>query len=350
MAVNLYEHQKEAIDKLKSGAVLVGGVGSGKSRTAIGYYYIKECGGKVKTNGVGGYSPMRRPKDLYIITTAMKRDSLEWEKELGLFLLSTDQTICPMVKIRIDSWNNIKKYINIKDAFFIFDEQRVVGSGTWVKTFLKITKHNRWILLSATPGDTWLDYVPVFIANGFYKNRTEFVRDHVIFSRFSKYPKIDRYVNTSRLARHKQQLLVRMEYYKPTVAHHQTVHIPYDRDLYKEVFVKRWNVYKDEPIKNSGELCYVLRKVVNQYNERIREVHNCYKMHEKIIVFYNFDYELEMLVQFCEGNAISYSQWNGHRQERIQRTPRSRSVQRRCGRVELRRNKHNRFLFSKLLL
>ncbi len=320
MAVEFYEHQKEAIDKLKSGAVLVGGVGSGKSRTAIGYYYIKECGGKIKMNGSGGYSPMRKPKDLYIITTAMKRDSLEWEKELSLFLLSTDPVICPYtkgVKVIVDSWNKIKNYVGVKDAFFIFDEQRVVGSGTWVKSFLKITKVNNWILLSATPGDTWLDYVPVFIANGFYKNRSEFMRDHVIFSRFSKYPKIDRYINTARLARYKQQILVRMSYQRPTVAHHQIMTIAYDKEWYKEVFVKRWNVFTNEPIKNAGELCLTLRRIVNSHGDRLNQVYECYKRHGKIIVFYNFDYELEMLRRECECLNIVYSEWNGHKHERI---------------------------------
>ena len=73
------------------------------------------------------------PKDLYIITTAKKRDTLEWEGELSPFLLSTNPDVnLYQNKVVIDSWNNISKYKDITDAFFIFDEQRVVGSGTWV--------------------------------------------------------------------------------------------------------------------------------------------------------------------------------------------------------------------------
>ena len=195
MSVELAPHQEEVIDKLKSGSILVGGVGSGKSRTALTYYFKKECKGSLKINGKGDYAEMKLPKDLYIITTARKRDTLEWQKECAPFILSTDPKLSINgVKVVIDSWNNIHKYVNIKKAFFLFDEQRVVGSGLWVKSFLKIVKNNSWILLSATPGDTWMDYVPVFIANGFYKNRTEFLRRHVVYNRFTKYPKIDHYV------------------------------------------------------------------------------------------------------------------------------------------------------------
>ena len=194
MGIDLYDYQIDAISRLKTGSILCGGVGSGKSRTALAYYYIFECGGNIQINGKGKNVPPNNPKDLYIITTAKKRDSLEWEKEASCFIISKNKelSICG-INLVIDSWNNIKKYSDIKDAFFIFDEQRVVGSGVWVKTFLKITRSNNWILLSATPGDQWTDYIPVFIANGFYRNRTEFRIRHCVYSRYSKYPKIERF-------------------------------------------------------------------------------------------------------------------------------------------------------------
>ena len=191
---------------MKNGCILCGGVGSGKSRTALAYYYLLN-GGKLHTEN---YIPMDDPpKDLYVITTARKRDTLEWEGELSPFLLSVHSDVNLYGnKVVVDSWNNIKKYTDVKGAFFIFDEQRVVGNGTWVKSFLKITKSNQWILLSATPGDTWLDYIPVLLANGFYKNRTEFMREHVVFKRFSKFPQVDRYLNTGRLIRLRNSILV----------------------------------------------------------------------------------------------------------------------------------------------
>ena len=181
----LYPHQRQAIDRMFTGCILNGGVGSGKSRTGL-FYYFKENGGWIENQE---YTPMKNPQDLYIITTAMKRDKLEWEGELSHFLLSKDPELNYYKNtVVIDSWNNIKKYTEIKGAFFIFDEDRVCGSGAWVKAFLKIVKSNNWIILSATAGDTWIDYIPVFIANGFYKNRTEFLREHVVYSRFSKFP------------------------------------------------------------------------------------------------------------------------------------------------------------------
>ena len=166
--IQLRDYQLDAVRRMKNGCILCGGVGSGKSRTALAYYYLCEDG----EIGTDEYVPMGDPpKDLYIITTARKRDTCEWEGELSPFLLSPNHEVnLYSNKVVIDSWNNIQKYAEVQNAFFIFDEQRVVGTGAWVKAFLRITKANRWILLSATPGDTWQDYIPVFIANGFYKN------------------------------------------------------------------------------------------------------------------------------------------------------------------------------------
>lgn len=308
MAISLYEHQKDAVEKLRNGSILVGGVGSGKSLVAIAYYFIKECGGKIKTNEVGGYSPMKIPKDLYIITTARKRDTLEWEKECIPF---------PNVKAVIDSWNNAHKYANVKNAFFIFDEQRIVGNGVWVKSFLKITKSNNWILLSATPGDTWMDYIPVFIAHGLYKNRTEFIRRHVVYNNFSKFPKIERYLDTGRLNKFRASILVDMKYKKRTITHEESIMVGFDREIFNTVLLKRWNVYEQRPIKDVGELCHLMRKVVNSDPRRIDTVAQLLEKHSRAIVFYNFNYERDLLLALGEKIKIPTAQWNGHKHELI---------------------------------
>lgn len=320
MAVELYEHQKEAIEKLKNGNILVGGVGSGKSRTGLGYYY-KDCGGKIQINGEGGFSPFKKPMDLYIITTARKRDCKEWEVECAPFLLSTnrEESVCG-VCVTIDSWNNIEKYASVKDAFFLFDEQRVIGSGAWVKAFLKITKNNRWILLSATPGDTWLDYVPVFIANGFYKNRTEFIRSHVVYSNFTKFPKIDHYIATPLLVRLRDSIIVNMRYEKRTIAHDKNVPVPFDREMFNTVMIKRWNIYDKCPVKDVGELCYLMRRVVNSDPRRIDILDQLLNLHPKSIVFYNFNYERDLLLELAKEKNIPVAQWNGHKHEQIPKT------------------------------
>ena len=318
MAINLYEHQRDAIEKIKNGNILVGGVGSGKSLTALAYYYIKECEGKIKMNGESGYSPMKKPKDLYIITTARKRDTLEWEKECVYFRLYTKkEKNINSVTVFIDSWNNITKYANAKNSFFIFDEQRVIGNGTWVKSFLKITKNNNWILLSATPGDTWMDYIPVLIANGWYKNRTEFIRRHVVYNNFTRYPKIDRFIEVTRLVRLREAVIVNMHYKKRTIAHDKSIQVPFDRELFNTVMIKRWNIYEQRPIKDVGELCYLMRKVVNSDSRRIDIVAQILDKHFKVIVFYNFNYERELLLQLGEKLGIPTAQWNGHKHESI---------------------------------
>lgn len=308
--IELRDYQLKAVNEMRNGCILCGGVGSGKSRTALAYYYFMN-GGEL---GSKNYISMKYPQDLYIITTAKKRDSLEWEKEMIPFLLSTnaENLYYKNHKVVVDSWNNIKKYAFVENAFFIFDEQRVVGSGAWVKAFLKITKRNSWILLSATPGDTWSDYIPVFLANGFYKNRTEFNREHVVYSRFAKFPKIDRYINTGRLIRLRNKILVNMDFMRITQAHHEDIYVNYDKLKYKEVAKTRWNPYKDEPIINAAELCYIWRKIVNSDESRQVALLELLEKHPKSIIFYNFDYELDILKGVLEG-LYELGEWNGHK-------------------------------------
>ena len=314
-AIELADYQIKAIREMKNGCILCGGVGSGKSRTALGYYYLNE-GGKLDPNRY--ISMNKHPRDLYIITTAKKRDTLEWDKELAPFLLSTNSEANYYDnKVVIRSWNNISKYQNITNAFFIFDEQRVVGSGAWVKSFLKITKSNGWILLSATPGDTWTDYIPVFIANGFYKNRSEFNREHVVYSRFVKYPKIDRYLNTGRLIRLRDRILINMDFERKTVSHHEDIYVSYDRNLYRETTKNRWNPYEEKPIKNAAELCYIWRKIVNSDVSRQVALLELFEKHPKMIIFYNFDYELDILKGLYYGEGVQVAEWNGHKHQPV---------------------------------
>ena len=316
MGISLYDYQSDAVSRMNNGCILCGGVGSGKSRTALAYYFRQE-GGSLEP-----YKPMcKTPRDLYIITTARKRDELEWEGELIPFLMSTypdlniyDHTIV------VDSWNNIKKYEKVFGAFFIFDEQRVIGTGAWVKAFLKIAKKNKWVLLSATPGDTWQDYIPVFVANGFYKNKTEFQHEHIVYSRFTKYPQIDHFIGTGRLIKHRNDILINMDFERQTVSHHEDIFVNYSVEKYRDVGRSRWDPYKDQPIVNAAGLCYVWRKVVNSDESRQLALLELYEKHPKMIVFYNFDYELDILKGLGYGKDVAIAEWNGHKHQPIPST------------------------------
>ena len=305
----LYDFQMEAVKKARNGSILNGSVGSGKSRTGL-FYYFKENGGWIEGSD---YTPMKNPKDLYIITTAKKRDSLEWDQELAWYRLSTNpETNYYKNKIVVDSWNNIKKYSEIKGAFFLLDEDRVTGSGAWVKAFLKIAKNNDWIILSATPGDTYMDYWAVFVANGFYKNKTEFQREHVVYSRFAKFPQIERYIGTQRLDRLRNRILIDMTVQRHTKPHHEDIYCNYDVQFYKDIFKKRWNPYKDEPIQQASSLCYVLRRIVNEDDSRQVALLELLEDHPKAIVFYNFDYEREILLNLGYAEGTKIAEWSGH--------------------------------------
>ena len=361
MADILADYQLDAISRMRNGCILVGGVGSGKSRTSIGYY-CQEQGGVLYPDR---FVKLKKPKDLYIITTARKRDTKEWEGELTYFLLSTDpEDSLYDHKIVIDSWNNIQKYKDVKDAFFIFDEQRVVGYGAWSKTFIKICKSNNWILLSATPGDTWQDYIPVFVANGFYRNKTEFENEHIVWRRFAKYPQIEKYINTTRLIRLRDRILIDMDFSRPTTAHHEDVYVKYDIQLYKDTSKTRTNPYNqayipyrgkeiagsllvgrdisaeevsknimlrwpytpkngdyvklvNQPILNASELCYTWRKIVNSDVSRQIALLEIFEDHPKMIVFYNFDYERDILLNLYYGEDVEIAEWSGHAHQPI---------------------------------
>jgi hypothetical protein len=294
--MTLQPHQSDALKRLKNGSILWGAVGTGKSRVAVEYYVLNEA-----------------PRDIYVITTAKKRDSLDWLKEFSDKGIGPEDSVAG--KLVVDSWNNIDKYRNVYGAFFIFDEQRLIGSGKWVKAFLKIARKNRWVLLSATPGDTWMDYVPVFVANGFYKNRTEFKLEHVIYAPYSRYPKVLRYVGVNRLVKYRNDILVQMRFAKETIRHSKTIWVDHDVDLMELAVRDRWHPWEDRPIRDAAELFAVVRKVSNSHTSRVRAVEALLRAHERLIVFYSFNYELERLRALNEKHVVA--EWNGHKHEEI---------------------------------
>lgn len=313
--ISLYDFQLEAVKKMHNGCILCGDVGSGKSRTSLAYYCLQQNRGG---DTIVYWKMPPKIEDLYIITTARKRDTFEWDSELANFRMSANpENDAFKHSVVIDSWNNIHKYKDVKGAFFIFDEQRVVGRGEWVKSFLKITKVNHWILLSATPGDKWEDYIPVFVANGFYKNRTQFYDEHVIWDPRVSFPKIRGYFNTNRLIRLRDRVLVQMDDQRTTIPHHEDVFVTYDISAYRELTRTRWNPWLEKPIETASELCYAWRKIVNSDDSRQIAVLEILEDHPKAIIFYNFDYELEILREIGYEKGTEIAEWNGHKHDAL---------------------------------
>lgn len=318
MGISLYPHQVTAMHKMHDGCVVTGDVGTGKSLTALAFWYIKVCKGVPQMPGIP-YEPMKTPVELYVVTTARKRDKLDWEKEGAHFAVGREPNESG-VSMHVDSWNNIKNYTDIENSFFIFDEQRLVGNGSWVSAFLKIAAKNQWIMLSATPGDNWMDYVPVFIANGFYKNRSEFQRRHVVWMPYAKFPKVQRYTEQYHLSQLRDSILVDMPYERHTARHLATCTVEYDESLYNEVSKTRWHYVEQRPLKDAAELFALLRRIVNTDPSRLGETLKILEQHPKLIVFYNFNYELDMLRMMAQNINYPYAEWNGHLHQDIPQT------------------------------
>ena len=121
MRVELKPHQRKAVEQLANGKILYGGTGVGKGITALAYFYEKVCGGDLSN-----IPSMKEPRDLYILTTKKKRDELDWEEDALKIGLGTHDDSLDGINVVVDTWNNIKKYAGVKNAFFLFDEQRVV--------------------------------------------------------------------------------------------------------------------------------------------------------------------------------------------------------------------------------
>lgn len=314
-SVSMYDYQLDAIRKMHNGCILCGGVGSGKSRTSLAYYYSRMGGDLYDTSKK--FSMMTHPKDLYIITTARKRDTAEWSVDMAPFLLSPHpEANAYNNQVIVDSWNNIEKYVNVKDAFFIFDEQRVVGYGKWAKTFIKIARNNEWILLSATPGDKWEDYMAVFIANGFYQNKTEFEYYHIVYNPRTTFPQVLQYINVDLLIQHRDELLVDMDFKRKTTSHHEEIAVKYDGELISQVIKTRQNL-EGEPIENAAQFCSVLRQITFSDESRVVALLELIEKHPTAIIFYNYDFELDILKSINYGDDVEIAEWNGHKHEPV---------------------------------
>lgn len=301
--IQLTDYQINAIKRMKNGCVLRGGTGSGKTLTSLVYIFENVLNGRTPIYPGHKYIKTKDTTPVYVITTPKKRDSGDWESEAS---------IIPMKLEIVDSWNNIKKYEKIRDAIFIFDETKITGYGAWTYSFLKIAKNNKWILLSATPGDSFMEYASLFVANGFFKNKTEFEREHVVWSRWSKYPKVERYLGISKLIKMRDSILVEMPSVRATTQKHKNVICDYDQVAYDILYKQRWNFYENKPIRDSSQLCYLLRRLVNSDESRIKALDTIHNKHPRIIIFYNHNHELDILREWCMKNNILYSEWNGH--------------------------------------
>lgn len=307
------EHQKKGVSDLSNGRILCGGVGSGKSITSLWYWYERVCVGSVGTS-----FSMQRPRNVLVITTAKKRNSLDWIGAAAKFGIGeTLEASVENATIEVDSWHNIHKYVGREGLFIIFDEQKVVGKGAWVKSFLKLAAANEWILLSATPGDTWMDYIPVFVANGWYRNRTDFIERHVVYKHMRNYPVVSRYMGERKLSRLRDEILVEMPMVRHTTRVEIEVPVEYPSEAQNRILRDRWNIYKEEPIADIAGALACLRRALNTHPSRLAALTDVIVEKRRVIVFYNLDAELEILRGLASVEGLEVAEYNGHKHESV---------------------------------
>lgn len=286
----LDEKQEKALAELKpSGSILVGATGSGKSIVGLEWYRRK-----------------RSTLPLLVITTAKKKDSNEWIEEAAKLDIHN---------IEVVSWNTIQKYVSINNHVVIFDEHRAIGYGEWAKSFIAIAKNNDWIILTATPGDDWMDFAAVFIAEGFYRNRTAFLNAHVEWNPWVRYPKVLKWHNVWQLIEYRNLITTTLDYQRSALLHTFNIVTEYDKEAYTRALKTRWNPFNDEPIRNAAELCYCLRRISNETTSKLDILGEIFDAKKKLILFYNFKYELEMIRTWCSKNEILLREWNGEKHQ-----------------------------------
>ena len=108
-----------------------------------------------------------------------------------------------------------------------------------------------------------------------------------------------------------------MQDVREAVEHHINIVCDYNRILYKTVRRDRWNPFDNEPIPDITSLCYLERRIANTDPDRIVKLVQILEKTLKSIIFYNFNYELDIIREVCDSMCIRYAEWNGHKHEPI---------------------------------
>lgn len=293
MAVTFKDYQKRAINQMHNGCILCGGVGAGKSLTSLGYI------DKVYPSGT-----------VYIITPARKRNTGEWFDDIRKN--DMDET-----RFVVDSWNNLSKYKDVKDAFFLFDEQKVSGKGTWAKSLIRIAKSNQWILLSATPGDTYDDYATVLIANGFVRNRTTWYDEYCVTKSQPFFHIVD-HKNKDVIDMMIRRIFIKMDYQSDKKRIERVIPIQArSAGEEKEILMTHKAPGAQMPFTTFAAAIAYVRMNCYDKSKKTEALRKIIEKHKKIIVFYNFLSEKLEIERAAIDANVTINFYNGQRHDPI---------------------------------
>lgn len=194
----LYAFQKKAITELQQPDkhICIAGCGAGKGSIAL--HWLKT------TN----------KKKWLFITTASKRDSKDVENEMVMWF---GKESLSSYSLEVISWAALAKWTitnwnSLEDYAFVFDEVACAKAGVSSnrgRAFIQIAKQTDcWTGYTATPGDRWEDFQAYFVAAGYVKNKTAFMREFCQVQTFKGYPEIVGYYDEHILKAYWKRLTV----------------------------------------------------------------------------------------------------------------------------------------------
>ncbi|MBL0992197.1 MAG: DEAD/DEAH box helicase [Escherichia coli] len=326
--MKLFDYQKEAIENFESKPLNLSDVGTGKSYMSIGSYVKSECSKLLIICLAPKVNDFVEDSEIFNLNVTALNKGTKKNKEL----LSESNLVAISFE---SSWRltELNKWVD-KDTFIIIDESHKVSvSKSKVTKFVmglsKRAKYN--YLCTATPVsngklENW--YPQLFISNVFRKPKKEFEQLFVIKQMRQmgsmRFMQITGYRNEHLLEQMIDEASVKYKRDKGYLPE-DYVYKTKKPAMYNKL--KKSRLYKDDndlrvELDNSSKLFNSLRQVSHGFLngiskqvskepferlDAILETHN----NERVVIFYNYKWEAEMLKQLLDKLKRPYGEYNG---------------------------------------
>lgn len=284
----LYNFQRQLLNSIEENYIIAADTGTGKTMMAI-HHYLKHNTGE----------------PLLILAPPQKIKEGGWQRELD-FVASHYNIEIPYDIISYGVLS--KRWKEYKDWFLVMDECHYVKNPTSQrgKAAINLTKQStNFLLLSATPSSNgWGDTIAYMIMFGYYKNKTQFLKEHAVYNRidYGNGP-----VNVVSDYRDQEKLQKLYQSFSIKLAKEDCLDLPplvFEKVHFKPSkeynIIKKDRVLGEELFDNISKLQHGLRFYANQadklkYTEMLLE-----GTEENVIIFYNYKQENEELKKIAK--------------------------------------------------